>query len=178
MIIVGVVVIIVGISIISIFNQLIRFRNFTQEAWSDIAVQLKMRRDLISSIVETVQSYTKHERQVLEKITKIRVRLTDDMSVNERAEIEGRLSKALTDVLVIVENYPDLKASKNFLKLQKALVDVEDKIQIARRYYNKTVRNYNNLVESFPTNLVASLFGFKKREFFEIEYATERNIPA
>ena len=177
MLIVIAILLIVGISFISIFNQLIRFRNFAKEAWSGIDVQLKVRRNLIPAIVNIVKGYAKHEKKLFEDVTKLRVRLTEQMSIKEKGEIEKGLSCALKGIFVAVENYPQLKASKNFLGLQKSLSDVEDQIQLARRYYNGTVRNYNNLVESIPSNMVASVSGFKVAEFFEIEYATERKVP-
>ncbi len=174
-----IIIIVVPVAIIAviIFNRLIRLRNLMQEAWSGIDVQLKRRYNLIPNIVETVKGYMQHERKVLEEVTSLRSKITDTSGIKESGEGENRLSKALKSIFALAEAYPDLKANQGFINLHKNLAEIEDQIQLARRYYNGTVRNYNISVESFPGNLVAQLFNFKKADFFEIEYATEREVP-
>lgn len=171
-----VVVLIIGWLILT-YNRLITFRNRTQEAWSDIDVQLKRRYDLIPNLVETVKGYAAHEREVFEKVTEARAKAISaekSGSPKEVAEAENFLAGTLKSLFAVAENYPDLKASTNFLELQRELRDTEDKIQAARRFYNGNVRDLNIKIESFPANIVASLFGFKKMEFFEIEEAEVR----
>ena len=178
MILITGIVLVMGVFIMIIFNRLVRFKMLMAEALSGIDVQLKRRYDLIPNIVEAVKGYMQYERAVLEQITGLRaLAMNASGHLQDKAEIENRLSAAVKHVLVLAENYPDLKASKNFLGLQSALIGVEDDLQLARRYYNGTVRNYNILVQSFPGNLVALAFGFRSAEFFEIEYATERKTP-
>lgn len=156
-----------------VYNRFIKDRNTIDEAWSGIDVQLKRRHNLIPNLVETVKGYASHEAGVLEEVTAQRTgsRMAD---VNEQ---ETRISKALVDLFAVAEQYPDLKASGNFADLQSELSEIEDHIQLARRYYNGAVRDYNTRVESFPSNLVASYFDFVKREFFEIEVSAERELP-
>ncbi len=158
----------------AIFNRLIRYRNLMHEAFSGIDVQLKRRHDLIPNIVS---GYLQYERKLLQDITNIRSQGINTDNPQERAKAESELSRSLKTLFAMVENYPDLKANKGFLALQDNLVEIEDQIQMARRYYNGTVRNYNILAESFPANLVAKLFGFRAAKYFEIEYATERRVP-
>ena len=171
-----IVVLLVIISIV-LFNRLIRLKNLMKEAWSGIDVQLKRRHDLIPPIVDTVKGYVQHERNVLESLTKLRAQTSGASDVKSQNEIEKGVSGALKNVFAVAENYPALKASENFLDLQHSLSDVEDQIQLARRYYNGTVRNYNVMVESFPSNLMAGALHFKSADYFEIEYATERATP-
>lgn len=162
---------------ISIFNRLIRYRFLVREAFSGIDVQLKRRHDLIPRIVDTVKGYTQYESKLLENITSIRSQLVSVSAVKDKSKIENELSQTLKSIFALAENYPDLKANQSFLDLQKTISEIEDQIQMARRYYNGTVRDYNIIVASFPGNLVASSFNFKAEEFFEIEYATERQVP-
>lgn len=162
---------------ILIFNRLIRYRALMAEAWSGMDVQLKRRHDLIPNIIEAVKGYMQHERKLLEEVTNIRAKVIGLATVKEKGEAENSLSRTLKSIFAIAEAYPDLKANQSFLELQKSLTETEDQIQLARRYYNGTVRNYNILVESFPGNLVARAFSFKPADFFEIEYATERQAP-
>jgi len=156
-----------------VYNRFVRDRNTIDEAWSGIDVQLKRRHNLIPNLVETVRGYASHEAKVLEEVTAQRTgsRMAD---VNQQ---ETQITKALVDLFAVAEDYPDLKASRNFADLQQELSDIEDHIQLARRYFNGAVREYNTRVESFPSNLVASFFNFGKREFFEIEVAAERALP-
>ena len=169
-----IVVAVIVLWIILTYNRLITLRNRAKEAWSDIDVQLKRRYDLIPNLVETVKGYAAHERGVFEKVTEARTRAMGARSMKERGEAENMLSSTLKSLFAVAENYPDLKASTNFLELQRELRDTEDKIQAARRFYNTNVRDLDTKIESFPANIVASIFGFKQIEFFEIEEATAR----
>jgi len=163
--------------LIFIFNKLIRLKNRAKEAWSDIEVQLKRRHNLIPNLVETVKGYVAHEREVLEKVTEARTRAMSAQTLKEKGEAENMLTQTLKSLFAVAENYPDLKASQNFLELQRELRDTEDKIQAARRFYNANVRDLNIAIESFPSNIVAKLFGFKKMDLFEIEEVEERKVP-
>ena len=164
---------------IVIYNRLVSSRQMTEEAWSGIDVQLKRRSDLVPNLVDTVKGYAAHERGVLENVTELRnaARAVPAGDVEGRAKAESALSLALGRLLAVAENYPDLKASANFVELQQELSNLESEIQMARRYYNGAVRNLNTMVESFPSNIVASRFGFTKREYFEIEEAADRTLP-
>jgi len=156
------------------YNRLIALRNRTQEAWADIDVQLKRRYDLIPNLVETVKGYATHEREVFENVTKARtaaIRAEQSGDLKQITQAENFLTGALKTLFAVAENYPLLRASENFLELQRELRDTEDKIQAARRFYNTNVRDLNITIESFPTNLVAKVFNFRKAEFFEIEEA-------
>lgn len=163
--------------IIIIFNLLVRDRNLIREAWSGIDVQLKRRHNLIPNLVASVQGYSSHEKNLLEEITKKRSEAVKVESIKDKAPAESDLSGMLKNLFVVVENYPDLKASGNFLDLQKQLVEIEDQIQYARRYYNGAVRNYNIRTESFPSNIIAGIFNFKPDSYFEITLATEKSVP-
>ncbi|MFH0951764.1 MAG: LemA family protein [Patescibacteria group bacterium] len=163
--------------LIGTFNRLIRLRNRTDEAWSDIDVQLKRRYDLIPNLMETVKGYAKHESGVFEKVTQARSQAMGAQSVEDRGKAENMLTGALKSLFAVAENYPDLKASDNFAKLQDELSDTENKIQASRRFYNGNVRDFNTTMQVFPANLVASMLGFKKRDFFEIEGEEERAVP-
>jgi LemA protein len=168
-----------GLYAIVAFNRLVRSRQMANEAWSGIDVQLKRRSELVPNLVESVKGYMAHERSVLEEVTKLRgaARALPDDDVAGRAQAEGALSLALGKLIALSENYPALKASENFLALQKELSQLEDELQMARRYYNGSVRNLNTLVQSFPSNLVARLCGFGERSFFELSDADERAAP-
>jgi LemA protein len=161
------------------FNSLVRTRQMANEAWSGIDVQLKRRAELVPNLVETVKGYASHERGVLDEVTRLRgaARAVPEGDVAARAQAEGALSGALGRLFALSENYPDLKASANFLGLQQQLSDLENELQMARRYYNGAVRNLNVLVQSFPGNLIAGAFGFSPRDFFELDDAGERNAP-
>lgn len=162
---------------IIIFNRFIRSRNLIREAWSGIDVQLRRRYDLVPAIVESVKGYSKHERSLFEEVARLRTRCIDATGTREQGEAEKELSNTIKSLFAVAEEYPDLKASRSFLNLQKNLMEIEDQIQLARRYYNGTVRNFNIMVESFPSMLVARSCGFTPADFFEIEYATEREAP-
>jgi len=179
MTIVIVVLIIVTVGyFIFIYNKLITLRAMVDEAWSGIDVQLKKRHDLIPNLVKTVQGYATHEKSLFENITRLRNLSIEAKSVKEQEEAEVGLSGALGRLFAVVENYPELKANQNFLELQKELAVVENDLQRARRYYNGSVRNYNILVEQFPSVLVAKAFNHTKREFFDIKDETERAVPS
>ena len=160
--------------VIAVYNRLITLKNRAKEAWSDIDVQLKRRYDLIPNLVETVKGYAAHERGVFEKVTEARTRAMGAQTIKEHSEAENMLSSTLKSLFAVAENYPDLKASTNFLELQRELRDAEDKIQAARRFYNTNTRDLNIKIESFPANLVANIFRFAKMDFFEIEEAAAR----
>jgi LemA protein len=162
-----------------IYNRLVSSRQMANEAWSGIDVQLKRRSDLVPNLVETVKGYAAHERGLLAEVTELRNQAralaTDDVKGRERAE--GALSLAVGKLIALAEAYPDLKASTNFLELQQELSRTENEIQMARRYYNGAVRNLNTLVESVPSNIVASFTGFTQRAFFELTDPNERAVP-
>jgi LemA protein len=166
-IIIGAVVILVFWAI-AIFNGLVTLRTRTQEAWSDIDVQLKRRYDLIPNLVETVKGYASHEKEIFDNVAEARASAMGAKSVQERATAENALSSTLKTLFAVTENYPQLQASQNFLELQRELRDTEDKIQAARRFYNGNARDLNIRIEIFPASIVASSFGFKKMEFFEL----------
>lgn len=159
------------------YNRLVRFRQLLAEAWSDIDVQLKRRRDLIPALVESVKGYSRHELGTLESITGLRNAGLASDSRPLREAAEKTLAGDMRKIMALVEAYPDLKADKNFRKLHESLVAIEDDLQSARRYYNGCVRNLNISIQSFPGNLIASGFGFQNENFFELEYATERSNP-
>ena len=163
--------------IILSYNRLVALRNRVKEAFSDIDVQLKRRYDLIPNLVETVKGYASHEKGVFEKVTEARSRAMQAQGVHDKAQAENMLSQTLKSLFAVSEGYPDLKASVNFLELQRELRDTEDKVQASRRFYNTNVLSLNTSVESFPMNLVVGALGFKKEEFFEIDEATERANP-
>ena len=156
--------------VVAAYNSLVRTRQMANEAWSGIDVQLKRRSDLVPNLVAAVKGYAAHERSVLEEVTQLRgaARALPEGDVAARAQAEGALSAALGKLMAVAENYPDLKASSNFLELQQQLSDLENELQMARRYYNGTVRNLNVMVQSFPSNLIAGLFGFAPREFIQL----------
>ncbi len=154
--------------VVAIYNGLVSLRNRTDEAWSDIDVQMKRRYDLIPNLVSTVKGYATHEQSAFEKVTEARARAMSATGVAGKGEAENMLTGALKSVFAIAEAYPDLKANQNFLGLQQELADTENKIQASRRFYNGNVRDLNTKIETFPSNLVADTFQFAKREFFEL----------
>jgi LemA protein len=162
-----------------IFNRLVRTRQMTNEAWSGIDVQLKRRSDLVPNLVDTVKGYASHERGLLAEVTELRnqARALAGDDVKAREQAEGALSLAVGKLLALAEAYPDLKASTNFLELQKELSRIENDVQMARRYYNGAVRNLNTMVETVPSNIVARFTGFTQRAYFELADASERAVP-
>jgi LemA protein len=167
----------VALLVIGIYNSLVRLRNQVDNAWSQIDVQLKRRHDLIPNLVETAKGYMKHERETFEAITQARSQAMGAKSVAETAKAEGQLADALSKFMLVVENYPDLKANQNFLSLQEELTSTENKIAFSRQNYNDQVLFYNNKIQMFPSNIIAGMFSFTKRDFFEVESAAERAVP-
>ena len=172
-----IVIAVIGVLLLGMYNGLVRKRNRVRESWSDIDVQLKRRFNLIPNLVDTVKGYAKHERKVFEKVTEARSAVTQATNQEQRQQSENMISDALKSLFAVSENYPDLKASTNFLELQRELADTENKIQAARRFYNSTVMDYNNSTQQVPTNLVAGIFGFREETFFKVEVEEERNVP-
>lgn len=160
--------------VVWIYNRLIRLRNQVNEAWAGIDVQLLRRYDLVPNLIAAVKGYTTHETSALERVTELRS--NRDMPTGQRSGKESGLSRSIARLFALAEAYPDLKASESFARLHTSLVEVEDQIQYARRYYNGSARDNNNLVEGFPSLLVAKSFGFREAEFFEIELAAKREL--
>ncbi len=167
--IIGGIVAVILIIIALYYNKFVSFRNGIKNAWSDIDVQLKRRYSLIPNLVESVKGYAVHEKTLFENVAKYRSQAENAQGIKEQQGAENNLIMAMKNILVTVENYPELLANQNFMKLQDSLIEVEDTLQNARRYYNALVRDNNTAVESFPGNLFAGMFGFKTAEFFEIE---------
>ena len=159
----------VALYLIGLYNKLVRNRNLAEEGWSGIEVQLKRRADLIPNLITTVKGYMKHEKDLLTEVTELRSKSMATQEVGKKGQLENALSRSLTHLFAVAENYPNLKANENFLDLQKQLTEIEDQIQMSRRYYNGTVRELNIMIESFPSNLVANMFSFKKKEFFDMD---------
>ena len=171
------VVVVLGGLLIGIYNKLVRLRNMVQEGWSGIDVQLKKRYDLIPNLVESVKGYATHEKEVFENVAAMRSAGINAQTIKDQQNAENMITQALGKLFAVAENYPDLKANQNFINLQDQLSQVENDIQMSRRYYNGTVRENNITVESFPSNLVAGMFGFGKSEFFELEDEAQREAP-
>lgn len=164
--------------VVVIYNKLVRLRNTVQSSWSDIDVHLKKRYDLVPNLVETVKGYASHERTVFEKVTEARSMATRASSPAEKARTENVFLDTLKSLFAVAEAYPELKANANFIQLQSQLKELEDNIESARRYYNAVVRDFNTLIESFPSNVIASSFRFQKEEFFELEAPDVERKPA
>jgi len=177
LIIVAVAVVLLIFFVIGIYNALVRLRNQVKNAWSQIDVQLKRRHDLIPNLVETARGYMKHERETFEAITKARSQAMGARSVSEASKAEGALGEALSKFMLVVENYPELKANQNFLALQEELSSTENRIAFARQNYNDQVLSFNNKIQMFPSNIIAGMFAFGKRDFFEVQIAAEREVP-
>ena len=176
LVVVGAIVL-AAVFVIGIYNALIRLRNQVDNAWSQIDVQLKRRHDLIPNLVETAKGYMEHERGTFEAITEARSRAMGANTPAEAGKAEGALTDALSKFMLVVENYPDLKANANFLSLQETLTSTENKIAFSRQGYNDQVLFYNNKIQMFPSNIIAGMFNFGKRDFFEIENEAEREVP-
>jgi LemA protein len=172
-----IVVAVLVIWFIATYNSLVRSRNETKNAWSQIDVQLKRRHDLIPNLIETVKGYAKHESGTLQAVTDARAAAAQAHGVAEQARAESQLSAAMSKFYLVVENYPDLKANTNFLALQEELSSTENKISFARQFYNDEVNRYNASIQTFPNNTIAGQFGFKPAEFFQLEDASERKVP-
>lgn len=157
------------LAVIAIYNRLVRLRNRTDNAWSQVDVQLKRRYDLIPNIVETVKGYAAHERQTFEEVVRARAAAQDASTVEDQAVAENMLTGALRKLFALAEAYPELRASENFRRLQEELAETENRISVSRQIYNDSTLTYNNAVQTVPSNIVAGMFGFKKRAYFEIE---------
>ena len=167
-------VVLAALWVIASFNGLVTLKNRAKEAWADIDVQLKRRYDLIPNLVQTVKGYATHEKELFEKVTQARANAMSAQGVAQKAGAENMLSQTLKSLFAVSENYPDLKASQNFLELQRELTDTEDKIQAARRFYNTNVRDLSIKIESFPDNVIANIFNFKQMELFQAENEAEK----
>ena len=172
-----IILVALAVVVVVLYNRLVRSRNRVSTAWSDIDVQLQRRHDLIPQLVKAVDAYAKYERATLEAVTELRTEAMRIVDINARGEAEQALSEGVSRLLALAESYPDLKANENFLKLQSELVETENYLQFARRYYNGSVRDYNTMTETVPSNLVAGLFAFKPREFFQKTADEAANVP-
>ncbi len=170
------IIIILSVYLMITYNKIIKNKNIVSEAWSGIDVQLKKRYDLIPALIKTVKGYSDYEKKLQKEIVDLRTAGVKADNIKSQEITESKLSQKLGRLLVIVESYPELKANENFLKLQKQISEVEDHIQKSRRYYNGSVRDFNILIESFPNNIVANLFSYTKRDFFEIE-SIQAQVP-
>lgn len=168
-VIIAIIAAVVLVAVIAIYNSLVKSKVRTDEAWSDINVQLKRRYDLIPNLINTVKGYAKHEKTVFEEVTAARAQAMNAQSVTEVAKADNQFQAALKSLFAVAEAYPDLKANESFQQLQAELVDTEDKIQAARRFYNGSARDLNIKIQSFPSNLIAGIFRFKLRDFFEVD---------
>ena len=180
MIIAGIILVlalVVAVWGISVYNALVRLRNMKDEGWSGIDVQLKRRHDLVGNLVNTVKGYMAHEKATFEELAKARSAAQNASGVAQAAQAEGLLSQAMGRLFAVMENYPELRASENVTQLQSTLTTLEDEIQIARRYYNGTVREYNTRTEVFPASIIARQYGFQKADFFELDNVAEREVP-
>ena len=176
LIVVIVIIVLLILYVAMTYNKLVDLRNRVRDQWSQIDVQLKRRFDLIPNLVSTVKGYAKHESETLEKVIEARNSYTTATSPHEKMEANNMLTDTLTKLFAVAESYPDLKANTNFLDLQLELQDTENKIAMARQFYNDTVLTYNNKIEMFPSNLIASMFKFKMEEFFKAEEAAKENV--
>ncbi len=162
------------IYVIVLYNRMVRLKFRVRQAWSDVDVQLKRRHDLIPNLVETVKGYAAHERQTLERVIEARSRAMGASTPSQRAEAENLLQSTLRSLFALAENYPNLKANENFMGLQASLSEIEEQVQLARRYYNAVVRDMNSMTEALPTNIIAKTFGFKPFDYFQLASETER----
>jgi len=173
-----VVIVVLALIVAAMYNGLVQLKVRADSAWSDIDVQLKRRHDLIPNLVETVKGYAAHEKGTFENVAKFRSAAMAATTPEERGQAEGMLTQALRGLLAVAEAYPQLQASQQFQSLQSSLSSLEDAIQNSRRYYNAVVRDLNTKIQSFPTNIIAGMFNFQQRQFFEITEPTDRNVPA
>lgn len=171
LLIIGIIVVVVVIAGVAMYNGLVRLNVRTDEAWSDITVQLKRRYDLIPNLVNTVKGYATHEKEVFEKVTEARASALNAQGVAETAKADNQFQQTLKSLFAVAEAYPDLKASENFQQLQAEVTDTEDKIQAARRFYNGSARDLNIKIKTFPTSIFAGMLGFKTRDFYEVDEA-------
>lgn len=171
-----VLVVIIALILVYYYNKLVSLRNFSESSWSDIDVQLKRRWDLVPNLVEIVKGYASHEKETFEKVVEARSRAMNAGSVEEHAKAENMLSGTLKSLFALSEAYPDLKANLNFVELQNSINAIENDIQLARRYYNAVVRDLNTMCESFPSVLAAKMFGFSKKQYFEMDVSEKENV--
>jgi LemA protein len=171
------ILVVIGLIVAGMYNGLVQLKVRADNAWSDIDVQLKRRHDLIPNLVETVKGYASHEKSTFEDVARYRSAAMSATSAPDRAQAEGQLTQALRGLLAVAEAYPELKANTQFQALQQSLSDLEDALQNSRRYYNAVVRDFNTKIQSFPTNLIAGMFNFHERQFFEIADPAERAVP-
>ena len=176
--IVVIVVAVIGLLFVVLYNGLAQLRVRADSAWSDIDIQLKRRHDLIPNLVETVKGYAAHEKGTFENVAKYRSAAMSASTPDERSQAEGGLTMALRGLLAVAEAYPQLRASEQFQSLQASLEQLEDAIQNSRRYYNAVVRDFNTKIATFPSNIIAGMFGFHPRSFFELTEPTDRDVPA
>jgi LemA protein len=176
-IVILIILAILVIAVIAIYNRLVRLKNTVKSSWSDIDVQCKKRYDLVPNLVETVKGYASHEKAVFEKVAQARSMAMQATSPAEMAKAENMLRDTLKSLFAVAEAYPELKANANFLQLQSQLQELENNIEYARRYYNAVVRDYNILIESFPSNMIASQFGFRQEELFQLEAPEAERKP-
>jgi LemA protein len=172
------ILVVIGLIVAGMYNGLVQLRVRADNSWSDIDIQLKRRHDLIPNLVETVKGYAAHEKGTFENVAKYRSAAMAATSAEDRAQAEGQLTQALRGLLAVAEAYPELKANTQFQALQQSLSELEDAIQNSRRYYNAVVRDLNTKIQSFPSNIIAVMFNFQQRQFFEIADATERAVPS
>ncbi len=171
------ILVVAGLIVAGMYNGLVQLKIRADSAWSDIDIQLKRRHDLIPNLVETVKGYAAHEKGTFENVARYRSAAMAATSTEDRAQAEGQLTQALRGLLAVAEAYPDLKANTQFMSLQQSLSELEDALQNSRRYYNAVVRDLNTKIQSFPTNIIAGMFNFQPRPFFEIPDPTERAVP-
>jgi LemA protein len=177
LIVIVVVIVVLVLVFVAMYNGLVKLRNRVDNAWSQIDVQLKRRHDLIPNLVETVKGYAKHEAETLEKVVQARNMAINAHGVAETAQAENMLTGALKSLFALSEAYPDLKANTNFLELQEELTSTEDRVAYSRQFFNDTVLKYNNKIQTIPSNVIAGMFNFTAREFFEVEEPEARNAP-
>jgi LemA protein len=171
-------VVLVGLALVVLYNRLVRLRNRAENSWAQVDVQLRKRYDLIPNLVETVKGYASHERQTFEEVTRARTAAQQASTVEQQAEAENVLTAAIGRLFAVAEAYPELRASENFQQLQAELSDIEGKIAIARQIYNDAVLSYDNALETVPTNIVAGMFNFEPRAYFEVEEPAAREAPS
>jgi len=171
-----IIIVVIAAWVVAIYNSLVVLRNRIENAWSQIDVQLKRRTDLIPNLIETVKGYAAHEKEVFTKVTEARAALVHAEGVQDRAQANNMLTGALKTLFAVAENYPELKANQNFMMLQEELAGTESKVAYARQFYNDTVLKYDNRREKFPSNIIANMFGFKDREYFEVAEADREPV--
>ncbi len=171
------IIVVIAFVAVGMYNGLIKLRNTSEQAWSDVEVQLKRRHDLIPNLVETVKGYATHEKETFKQVVQARNQAMNASSPEDKAQAENFLQSTLKSLFALAEAYPDLKANQNFLDLQDELSNIEEQIQLARRYYNAVVRDLNTKIETVPSNFIANMFHFEKKEYFELDSEEERQAP-